>query len=352
MGRPASIWFWKGRGFATDAGGRRRLLVKGPRTKANRDLAHRKLAELLGEESLQSVRGRPATLAEVIDRFLADCEARLAAGELKPSTMGSSYRPYAALLKKECGDWTVPQIGKQRVRQYRAQLATRHLSDNTLRNRLSLLRTILRWAARHALVPRSQSEAVVSLPPRRRRERIPTRPEIERLIDAARADVADVLRFLLNEPVRPGDAFDLTVGSVDLAQGLIHLADSKTGPRTFPIVADPVAPLLERRIADKAPYERVFTTVSGRPWRRDYFAELVRAAREAAGLGSNVVAYSIRHRWTTDAFLNGVPLNVVRALRNDCDIKTTLAYEHAADQEGFLRAAAHQAIGRPRPAAD
>jgi phosphatidylserine/phosphatidylglycerophosphate/cardiolipin synthase-like enzyme len=90
------MFFWKNRGFATDAGSRRTVLVKGARTRANRDRALRRLAVLLQESPRASeaaltppVPQPPLgldTIGEVIELFLADCTARIHAGQMKAAT--------------------------------------------------------------------------------------------------------------------------------------------------------------------------------------------------------------------------------------------------------------------------
>src|SRR5688500_13168100 len=97
MGRPATMFFWRGRGFAPDAAGKRTVLVKRPRTTDNRELAARRLAHLLGQrdDPAPAARHEPdrpspdagTTVGEVIDRFLADGTDRVRAGELKPNTL-------------------------------------------------------------------------------------------------------------------------------------------------------------------------------------------------------------------------------------------------------------------------
>jgi len=350
MGRPATMFYWKGRGFATDAGGKRTVLAKGRKTRANRELAVQRLAELFENRSRPQKIRHAATISDIVAAFLDDCRARVASGELKPNTVELFYEPYGKILQNECGDWTNENLNVAQLRRYRERLENSGLKPNTIKNRLGVLRTVLRWAKNHGLVARS-CDGIVPCLPRRRRERIPTQDEAQQLLKAARPDVRDVLMMLLNLPVRPGDIYSMRRSWVRLDEGLIHLADSKTGPRIV-MAVDPVIPVLRRRLAatsDDADF--VFTTVRGRRWSIGYFAEMVRKARRAAGLGPHVTAYGLRHRWTTNAFLNGLPLHAVRALRGDKSVQTTVIYEHLAEHEGYLKNAARQAIGLDSEAA-
>ena len=206
MPRPATTFYWKGRGYATDAGGQRTLLVKGPRSKANRELAQHRLALLLGTAPGNRARSASLSLADVINRFLDHCAARVAAGDIKESTLKSYYHPYCQVLKASCGYWTPGDIDHAKILTYRAQLVGRNLAHNTIKNYLAVLRTILRWARRTHLITSDVSSSVPCLP-RRRRENIPTPDELERLLTASRPDVRDVLQTLLLTPVRPGDCY-------------------------------------------------------------------------------------------------------------------------------------------------
>ena len=58
--------------------------------------------------------------------------------------------------------------------------------------------------------------------------------KIAKLISAAHSDVADVLRMLVNCPIRPGDCFALSKNAVDLKVGILRLDDSKYGQRLRP----------------------------------------------------------------------------------------------------------------------
>jgi integrase len=357
MGRPATMFFWKNRGFATDAGGRRTVLVKGPRTRANRELGLRKLAAFLEESDQVQKTGicpplphlppKVATIGEIIDLFLADREARIQAGEMKPSTLASFYRPYLSLVRQEFGAIALDSLTRKVIIEYRSRLSDRALQPNTVKNYLDAFRTCLRWAQQNEIIP---SGAVPAFPclPRRRRERLPTDKEVQLLLEASPPDVRDVLETLVNLAVRPGDLFSLTPDVVDLGAGLLYLKDSKTGPRLVCLVPR-AAEILGRRLAMETTKCSgfVFTSAHGGRWQHRYFGEKVREVRVRVGLGSHCVAYVLRHVWTTNAFLRGLDLPTVRALRGDRDPRTAWVYEHLANHVGHLRSAARRAVGLP-----
>ena len=347
MSRPATCFYWKARGcFATDLGGKRTVLVKGPKTKANRELALQRLGELLANRpDKELITPDKVTVTQLIDWFLAHSAARVAAAEIKASTLDQFYKPYGRLIKKECGHWLANRITEDQLLAYRADLNCRDLSPATVKNRLVTLRVIMRWAQGKYI----NNSVRIATGPGRRREHIPTADEMAQLLVAARPDVADVLTMLLNCPVRPDDIFSLRRTWVDVDAGLFRLPDSKRGQRLVPIGQVPnVVEVLQRRLSTPSDNnDFVFTTVRGCPWHFRYFGQQVRKAREKAGLGKHVIAYACRHFWTTQALLNGVPLETVKDLRGDRDVSTTLHYSHIASHLNHLQQAARQAVGLP-----
>jgi hypothetical protein len=131
MGRPATMFFWKNRGFATDAGGKRTVLVKGKRTRANRQLALERLLALTQAEHTPSAPQASAnavrsptklTVAEVIDLFLKDCDLRVQAGERKASTVSSFYQPYLSVVKASLGSQPASQVSRAMILKFRTSL--------------------------------------------------------------------------------------------------------------------------------------------------------------------------------------------------------------------------------------
>ena len=337
MARSATAFYWKARQcFAIDCGGRRTVLIKGPKTKLNRELALQQMALLLGKQPARRVPNQHVSVADLIDQFLVVWRAKAIAGEIKQSTVDLFYAPNCALLKAECGHWEAASINEAMIRAYRGRLKGRGLKQNTIKNRLSILATVLRWAHRTGELFQPVHSCIPCLA-RQRRQQIPTTDELQKLLAAAEPDVRDVLVTLLNTPIRPGDCYALRRNWVDLPAQLLRLPDSKTGQRLVCLVPE-VVQLLERRLR-KVPNENgfVFTTETGRPWRIKYFARQVFLARERVGLGQHLVTYALRHVWTQNAFLQKVTLPTVRALRNDQSIATTMLYEHMAAHLSWLR---------------
>ena len=170
-------------------------------------------------------------LADVLEVFLKDSASRIALGDIKPNTLSCFYRPYCNLLRRDCGHWKPSQIKKSKVDAYRRQLFARQLRLADHDRKLPLGSPHGSAVVECQGFLASIEPDLVRCPRRERRERIPTQEEIDRLMNAARPDVRDVLEMLLHLPLRPGDCFSMRRSWVDLDANLIRLADSKTGPR-------------------------------------------------------------------------------------------------------------------------
>jgi integrase len=282
------------------------------------------------------------TVSDLIDRYLDHCANRVRTGELKASTLALFYRPYLRLLKAALGSRKLTTLTDAVIADYRAVLVHRGLRPDTVGNHLRALRACVRWGQQPGAFP-GIPVGKIRCPAPRRRETIPTLQEIQRLLVAARADVRDVLETIASIAVRPGDCYGLRWRHVDFDAGLLRLDDSKVGPRLVCLVPRIVEVLKARWRVTANPNDFVFTTVSGRPWTIRYFGQLVRQARQRAGLGRHCVAYGLRHFWTTSALLAGIDVATVRALRQDRHFGTVLRYEHLVDHVGYLKDAAAQA---------
>lgn len=87
---------------------------------------------------------------------------------------------------------------------------------------------------------------------------------------------------------------------------------TKTGSRTIPV--SPAAKALFERLAKgKLPAAWLFTN-GGEPWMPQDWAPMVKAAAAKAELSPEIVAYTLRHCWITDAILGGMDLLTVAKL--------------------------------------
>lgn len=178
-----------------------------------------------------------------------------------------------------------------------------------------------------------------------RRQRFLSGEELVRVGDALREAAARssapasailALRLLILTGARLSEILTLRWSSVDLENGLLHLPDSKTGPKVLPIAAPVLALLAEAPRLEGNPYvcpgEKAGHHFVGLPrvWRR---------IQRRAGL-QNVRLHDLRHSHASAAAGLGTPLQIIGALLGHSGPQTTARYAHLADFP--VRAAAHQ----------
>ena len=179
---------------------------------------------------------------------------------------------------------------------------------------------------------------------RPRPTRFLSRAEIGRLhaaLDAHRPrrsgrQQADVIRLLLLTGCRRSEIVRLRWAEV--ADDALHLADTKTGPRTVFLNAQARAVLARQPRTADACY--VFPAADGGSARSPDLS-LWRKARRRAGL-DDVRLHDLRHTFASHAVMRGAPLPVVSRLLGHRSPRMTLRYAHAGDRE---TAAAAERIG-------
>lgn len=179
---------------------------------------------------------------------------------------------------------------------------------------------------------------------RPRPTRFLSRAEVDRLhaaLDAHRPrgsgrQQADVIRLLLLTGCRKSEIVRLRW--TEVADDALHLADTKTGPRTVFLNAQARAVLARQPRTEDACY--VFPAAGGGS-ARSLHLSLWRTARRRAGL-DDVRLHDLRHTFASHAVLRGAPLPVVSRLLGHRSPRMTLRYAHAGDRE---TAAAAERIG-------
>ena len=170
---------------------------------------------------------------------------------------------------------------------------------------------------------------------RPRPTRFLSRAEVDRLhaaLDAHRprrsgSQQADVIRLLLFTGCRRSEIVRLRW--TEVADDALHLADTKTGPRTVFLNAQARAVLARQPRTEDACH--VFPAAGGGS-ARSLHLSLWRTARRQAGL-DGVRLHDLRHTFASHAVLRGAPLPVVSRLLGHGSPRMTLRYAHVGDGE-------------------
>ncbi|WP_394694893.1 tyrosine-type recombinase/integrase [Pseudoxanthomonas japonensis] len=110
------------------------------------------------------------------------------------------------------------------------------------------------------------------------------RDEITRLLNAAPADLRELLTGALMTGGRRGELVALQVRDYSADHGTVRLHQSKTGKTLLQPLTPEGEAFFQRATAGKGPLEPIFTRADGRAWGRDDVTKPMAAAVEAAKL--------------------------------------------------------------------
>ena len=198
---------------------------------------------------------------------------------------------------------------------------------------LDVLRQIFNHAIACGYVPTNPTLGV-----RRNRRPKPirflSRAEIDRLHEAldghrgrgSGEQQAEIIRLLLLTGCRKAEIVHLRWSEVD--GDIMHLTDSKTGPRTVVLNAQARA-VLARQPRTGSPY--VFPALTDSSRSRSDELSLWRKVRQEAGI-EDVRLHDLRHTFASHAVMQSVPLPVVARLLGHSQARMTLRYAHVCDR--------------------
>jgi integrase len=272
---------------------------------------------------------RPVTVAEAIDAYERDLEAR----------GGDAYNARRARIHAgTLLDKPVALLSTLDVVRWREGLIAKQLAADTINRVRNTLRAALTLAAKRD--PRIVNERVWQ----RDLEALPNATEHRNVILAddvvakliAAAYGRDYALGLLVETVaqtgcRPSQIVRLEVGDLDMADatapklwmprsGKGHPSKrAKKMQERVPVpVPEALAALLGEAVKGRAPHDPLLLRASGEPWgfrRNDHYSAGFAAAATAAGLDPKTVTlYALRHSGISRALLRGVPLTIVADL--------------------------------------
>ena len=138
---------------------------------------------------------------------------------------------------------------------------------------------------------------------------------------------ADIVRLLLLTGCRRGEIIGLRWSEVH--DGMLALADSKTGPRTVPLGSRARA-ILDRQPRGRSPF--VFPSPLDPTRPRGPDLPFWYRIRREAGI-EDVRLHDLRHTMASHAVMNGVPVPVVSRLLGHSNVKMTMRYAHLGDRD-------------------
>lgn len=135
----------------------------------------------------------------------------------------------------------------------------------------------------------------------------------------------EIIRLLLLTGCRKGEIVRLRWSEV--GENALHLADSKTGPRTV-LLSTQAQAILKRQPRKES--EFVFPSLRDSSHSRSIELSLWRKVRKQARI-EDVRLHDLRHNFASHAVMNGVPVPVVSRLLGHSNTGMTLRYAHVGD---------------------
>lgn len=270
---------------------------------------------------------RPAeTAGDVMALYLADKE--------HTATSIQRLRDAWKALASTFGHLRPDQIDRPLSRAYAAKRRREGRQDGTICKELATLRAALRWHSN------KKTPAVIELPrmppPK---NRVISRDEVERLIDAAEAHhVKLAIRLLWATAARKEAILSLRWGQIDFERGIITLADNGDGKRrknraTVPLGDNTRAALLEAKRAALTDYVIEWAEKPVKSIRTGFDR-----AVERAGL-KDVTPHVLRHSAAVAMAEAGIPMAEIAQYLGHSDVSVTFRV-YARYSPDYLRRAA------------
>jgi len=302
------------------------------------------------------------TGSEALRRFVRTLEARDASPDTRRS-YEATVAAYLAWLDAHDADWRTP--GRQVLRAYLAELSEGH-AKTSVAQRLAALRAFHRYASRAGLAPGDPWGAIATPRLPRRLPRVLEVEQVERLLGAVDADLADAAnggsatarrdpdlaralglrdRALVETAYAAGlrisELAAADLGSLDLRRGELRVL-GKGRKERIGLLGRPAREALRGYLDEGRPVllgrlpplEAVPTAV----FLNHHGAQLgVRGLRgrldrlrRLAGLPEGVSPHTLRHSFATHLLEGGADLRVVQELLGHESLATTQVYTHVS----------------------
>ena len=260
----------------------------------------------------------------------------------KPSTKRGVRHQLAAQLLPAFGAKPLDRIGEAGIRRWFDRYS--RTAPGNANPGLARLRQILNFAIACGHIETNPA-AAIAFNRRPQLTRFLSREELGRLHAALDRHAgrkrgrqqADIIRLLLFTGCRKSEITGL--GWSEVQDGMLVLADSKTGSRVVPLSSQARA-ILDGQPRTGSPF--VFPSPLDPSCPRTPDLRLWYRIRREVGI-EDVRLHDLRHTMASHAVMNGVPVPVVSRLLGHSNVQMTLRYTHLADRD--IEAAAER-IGR------
>ena len=197
-----------------------------------------------------------------------------------------------------------------------------HVAKATVNRELAIIKRMFTLAVEWDVLEKGPASTVKLFREEERTIRSLDPEEQRALVTACSSDLRPIVLTAVNTGMRRGEIFDLRWESVDLRQGLITVAQSKSG-RVRHI---PINKQLEYTLLGLGARQEGYVFHNGGR-RLTTIQKAFNNAVERAGI-RKCRFHDLRHTFATNLVLGGVDLVTVKELMGHADIKMTMRYAH------------------------
>jgi len=147
--------------------------------------------------------------------------------------------------------------------------------------------------------------------------------ECRRLVNACPDDLRRLVQSALLTGARYGELTSLVCSDVDLNNGTIHIAHSKSGKPRRIVLTDEGVSLFHRLTAGKARGDLIFIRADEKPWKPSQQTRPLAATCERAGILPKIGFHILRHTHASTLAMQGVPMAVIAEQLGHTDTRMT-----------------------------
>ncbi len=152
--------------------------------------------------------------------------------------------------------------------------------------------------------------------------------ERRKLLQYADPEIEAFLRGLCVLPLRAGALATLKVSDFDSKIRTLTIGKDKNGKSRQIALPSNIAAFIKDNCKEKPSASAIFARADGRPWNKDAWKRPIKQAVLAAGLPSDVSAYTLRHSVITELIRRGVPALTVAQLAGTSVVIIERHYGH------------------------
>jgi integrase len=309
----------------------------------NEEQAWREYHRVMAERGRSPIRVEPMakpTVTRILNLFL-DWSKK----NHRPRTY-EWYQSYLASFQAHAGRLRIgePDRGEEVLQPHHVTTWLNQNPDwkHSRRCAVIAVKRAMNWAYKEGYIT-AEPLRNLSKPPAYARDRVLDKEERQKLFESFQANdpFRDVLFALEQTGARPGEVANVTAAQVNLKDGTWVFEEHKTASRTGEkrvVILTPDMLALTKKLIALYPEGPIFRNKKGRAWNRNAIRCRFRRVREKLGLGDDVVAYTLRHSFATDALEAGVGIAQVAEILGHKDVKMVMKhYSKLRDRRDHLR---------------